>query len=151
MKTSTAMLLCLAPFALAACGQGDHDPATTTAPVDAVTSNPAAQSPQAPTPAQGAPSYQQDSGNNVADRVDTTTTQDMTTTDPLAACNGLDTTQRSDCELRVRQGLDPAAQDAAQGVAATPATPPTDRATPPDALPVPADDSTAETADDDER
>ena len=136
MKATAAVLTCLI---LTACGQGDHDPAVTTAPVDAVTSNPAAQSTQAP-PASTSQAYQQDQSDNVADRVDT---------DPLAACAGLDTTQRSDCELRARQGLDPASQDASQDIAASPATPPTDRATPEEALPLPAD-STAETATDDD-
>ena len=149
MKAPIVLLLCLGP--LAACGQTGQDPAETSAPPEAVTSNPAAQMPQTQTPEQGAPpAYQQDSAANTADRVDTTTTQDLASSppqaDPLAECRDLDTTQRSDCELRVRQGLDADETGTDDDIAATPRTPPTDRATPPEALPAPVD-SSASTAD----
>lgn len=146
MKFTPAVLTCLL---LTACGQGDHDPAETTAPVEAVTSNPAAQSTQAPSAA-SAQSYQQDARGNVADRIDADASS-ASTSDALAACEGLDTTQRSDCELRARQGLDPASQDAAQDISATPPTPVTDRATPAEALPSSTDDPAETEGEDDER
>ena len=45
----------------------------------------------------------------------------------LAACRQLDTSQRDECELKVRQGLDEDESGTAVTAAAEPDTPPTDQ------------------------